>query len=103
MPAFFAVLRIELDAVLGFDIHRVGKSLANLLILVASWLNLVDSVKDGGWLKINQVRLRIVPLRKEHSFRLVFLGHQVSPDVAPILARLIRKKPLWSLQIPFVA
>ena len=53
MPAFFAVLRIELDAVLGFDIHSVGQSLASLLILVASWLNLVDSVKDGGWLKIN--------------------------------------------------
>ena len=89
MPSFLGVRRLQLDAVLGIDIHSIGDSLAHVLVLITPWLNLIDCIQDGCRLKIYQVRLRIVTLREQHPFRLVLLSHQVSFNEAPILTRLV--------------
>ena len=62
MPSFLGVRWLQLDAVLGIDIHSIGNSLAHVLVFITPWLNLIDCIQDGCRLKIYQVRLRIVTL-----------------------------------------
>ena len=73
MPSLLVVGGLNLHAVLGLRVHSWSASGANILILVAPRLELLDSVKDTRRLKIDYVRLGVLTLREEHSFGLILL------------------------------